>query len=62
MQKEALTLVKDLFSDVNPIPAKRAMELKGLCSDLLKEPLIPLDEEKTRRLSLSIKSYENRNK
>ena len=62
MQKEALTLIKDLFSDVNPIPVKRAMSLKGLCSDILKEPLVPLDEEKTRRLSLSIKAYENRRK
>ncbi len=60
MQKEALTLIKDLFSDVNPIPVKRAMKLKGLCSDILREPLVPLDEEKTKKLSLSIKSYESK--
>ena len=60
MQKEALTLIKDLFSDVNPIPIKKAMALKGLCEEYLREPLVPLDEEKTNKLSLSIKAYEKR--
>ena len=62
MQKDALDLIKNLFSDVNPIPVKKAVAIKGLCSDLLREPLIPLDEEKTQKLVLSIKQYENKQK
>lgn len=60
MQKDALEVIKALFSDVNPIPVKKAVELQGLCSGLVREPLISLDEEKTRKLSLTIQNYQNR--
>ena len=60
MQKDALEVIKALFSDVNPIPVKKAIELQGLCSGLVREPLISLDEEKTRKLSLTIQNYQNR--
>ena len=39
-QKQALELIKTLFSDVNPIPIKKAVELEGLCNGILREPLI----------------------
>jgi 4-hydroxy-tetrahydrodipicolinate synthase len=57
MQRDATKLIKALFSDVNPIPVKKAMELEGLCSGLIREPLIELDEEKTLHLSKAIDRY-----
>ena len=31
-------MIKELFNDVNPIPVKKAMELEGMCSGIIKEP------------------------
>ena len=59
-QIEALSLIRDLFSDVNPIPIKKAVALEGLCSELLREPLIPLNKEKTAQLTRSLNVYKNR--
>ncbi len=60
MQKEALGVVKALFSDVNPIPVKRAVELEGLCNGYVREPLIELSPSKTLILSQEIENYKNR--
>lgn len=57
MQKDALELVKALFSDVNPIPVKKAVESIGLCEGYLREPLIELDDNKTRRLLFEMDEY-----
>ena len=57
MQKEALKLIKALFSDVNPIPVKKALELEEMCSGILREPLIELDQDKTYHLSYEIQNY-----
>ena len=62
MQKEALEVVKALFSDVNPIPVKRAVELEGLCESYVREPLIELDHKKTLTLAYEIDKYKKRNK
>ena len=60
MQQEALDVIKELFNDVNPIPVKKAMELEGMCSGIIKEPLVELNEEKTKRLVKAIDKYRNR--
>ena len=60
MQQEALEVIKELFNDVNPIPVKKAMELEGMCSGIIKEPLIELSEEKTKRLVKAINNYRNK--
>ena len=57
MQKDALEVVKALFSDVNPIPVKKACELEGLCEGYLREPLVTLDDQKTLRLAQTINNY-----
>ena len=62
MQKEALELVKALFSDVNPIPVKKAVESIGLCEGYLREPLIELDETKTKRLLYEMDEYRIKNR
>lgn len=60
MQKEALEVVKALFSDVNPIPVKKAVELEGFCDGYVREPLIQLNSEKTLKLAQAIDDYKNR--
>lgn len=61
-QKEVLEVVKALFSDVNPIPVKKAVDLMGMCDGYLREPLIDLDEEKTEVLKNEIYKYKLINK
>lgn len=39
MQIEAITLIDALFSDVNPIPVKEAMDYLGLCGGRMRLPL-----------------------
>lgn len=61
MQKEALEVVKALFSDVNPIPVKKACEIEGLCEGYVREPLVELGHEKTLRLIYAIDEYKHIN-
>ena len=60
MQEEALDVIRELFNDVNPIPVKKAMEIEGMCKGIIKEPLVELNEEKTKRLVKSIDNYKKR--
>lgn len=40
------SLIRALFSDVNPIPVKCACSLMGLCRETMRLPLVPMLEEK----------------
>ena len=44
LQMELLPLVKALFSQTNPIPAKAALAKMGYCEDALRLPLTPMEE------------------
>jgi 4-hydroxy-tetrahydrodipicolinate synthase len=44
MQLDAIPLIKALFSEVNPIPAKAAMSMMGYCADVLRRPLTPMED------------------
>ena len=46
LQCACLPLIDALFSDVNPIPVKAALEELGLCTQELRLPLTPLSAEK----------------
>ena len=46
-----LPLIRALFTETNPAPIKRAMELAGLCSGELRLPLSPVGRELSDRLS-----------
>lgn len=59
MQLNMLKLCKALFSDVNPIPIKKATEILKLSNGILREPLIELDEEKTKILTREINIFKN---
>lgn len=44
LQLKYLPLIKALFSQTNPIPAKAALARMGYCKDILRLPLLPLEE------------------
>lgn len=44
LQIKYLPLIKALFSQTNPIPAKAALARMGYCKDVLRLPLLPLEE------------------
>ncbi|MBQ9468703.1 MAG: 4-hydroxy-tetrahydrodipicolinate synthase [Clostridia bacterium] len=50
LQLRLLPLIKALFSEVNPIPAKAAMAALGYGENVLRLPLTPMDEEKRKAL------------
>ena len=58
LQKKYYPLMKGLMSlDVNPVPAKAALALRGEISWEIRLPLIPLAEEKHGKLADLLKSY-----
>lgn len=50
MQLAALPLISALFCEVNPIPVKKAMQIKGFCSGKLRLPLTELTPKNTQTL------------
>ncbi len=44
LQKKYLPLINALFSEVNPIPVKAAMAAMGFCEDLLRLPLVSMED------------------
>ena len=50
LQFELLPLIRALFSEVSPIPVKAALSMLGLCEDVLRLPLTPLEEPHRERL------------
>lgn len=57
LQLKALPLVDALFCEVNPIPVKKAMELKGFCSGTLRMPLTEMEPEHAARLEKELKAF-----
>ena len=57
MQLKMLELCNALFCDVNPIPVKKAMEILGLANGYVREPLVELDEQKTKSLTKAINCF-----
>lgn len=57
LQLKALPLIRALFSEVNPIPVKKAVELMGLCGGTVREPLTELEPEHTEILRQEMKKF-----
>lgn len=57
LQLEMLPLANALFSDVNPIPVKEAMNLMGLDVGECRLPLIGMDEGGKAKLAAVLKQY-----
>jgi len=61
LQLKMLPLIDCLFSQVNPIPAKAAVAKLGICRDILRLPLTPMEEpmrsklyEEMRKLGIEV--------
>ncbi len=57
MQLQYLSLMNDMFIDVNPIPVKEAMNLMGMEVGPCRLPLVGLPEEAKARLTATLKDY-----
>lgn len=56
---ELSPLFRDLFIDTNPIPVKKAVELRGMAGGPVRLPLDELDADRTARLKKTLDSYES---
>lgn len=57
LQLRALPLINELFSEVNPIPVKKAMQLMGIDAGPLRMPLTELTEGNTEKLAKALKDF-----
>lgn len=57
LQERLLPLINQLFTEVNPIPVKRATELLGLGSGNVRPPLTPLEAEHERTLISEMRNF-----
>ena len=57
IQIKAVPLIDALFSEVNPIPVKKAMSYMGFCKDVYRSPLCTMDEAKAEALKEEMKAY-----
>jgi len=57
LQLKAIPLVEQLFSEVNPIPVKKAMQLMGIDCGGLRMPLTGLSREHEEALAAAMKEF-----
>ena len=57
LQLEAQPLVEALFSEVNPIPVKEALNLMGMNAGPLRAPLCEMGEDKKEKMSQVMNEY-----
>lgn len=57
MQLKYVSLINALFSDVNPIPVKEAMNMMGLGMGPLRMPLAPMNDAARENLRLELKKH-----
>ncbi len=57
LQLKLLDLVNALFCEVNPIPAKTACSLMGMCTDEMRLPLCSMEEATKARLVNAMKKH-----
>lgn len=57
LQLDAVALIDNLFSEVNPIPVKMAMNLMGLEAGTLRKPLTEMEEGNVAKLEKAMKEY-----
>lgn len=57
MQLDLLPFVRALFSEVNPIPVKKAMQLRGLCNGILRLPLTEMTSENAAKLEKLLPAF-----
>ncbi|MDD4372039.1 MAG: 4-hydroxy-tetrahydrodipicolinate synthase [Anaerostipes sp.] len=55
LQIKYLDVIHKLFTEVNPVPVKRAMAELGYCRDLLRRPLTEMEESNAKELIAAMK-------
>lgn len=58
-QLAMLPLISALFCEVNPIPVKKALALKGLCRATMRLPLTEMSAENAEKLKIALREYES---
>lgn len=57
LQRDALPLVDALFSEVNPIPVKKALNLMGMEVGPVRSPLTEMSEENAAKMAQIMRAY-----
>ena len=57
LQLRSLPLCNALFSEVNPIPVKKALNLMGMQVGSLRSPLCEMGEENAKKLEQAMKDF-----
>lgn len=57
LQERLLPLVDEMFTEVNPIPVKKAIELIGLGKGIVRAPLTELEPQHTETLKAALKNF-----
>ena len=57
LQLKAMPLCKELFSEVNPIPVKKACEFLGMCNGKVRMPLTEMEPQNAEKLAKAMKDY-----
>lgn len=55
IQLKYMDVIHNLFSEVNPIPAKRAVAEMGYCKNIVRRPLTEMEEDRAQVLIQSMK-------
>lgn len=58
MNEAYMPLFSMLFREVNPIPVKTAMEIKGLCTGEMRLPLVPMSSQNREALAACLSDYD----
>ena len=58
IQLKYMDVIHNLFSEVNPIPAKRAVAEMGYCKNIVRRPLTEMEEDHAQVLIQSMKEAE----
>lgn len=56
LQLKYIDLIKDLFCEVNPVPAKAAMAHLGFTENVLRSPLYPMEKQNEEKLVRAMKA------
>ena len=57
LQLKSIELIDALFSEVNPIPVKKALQLQGRDTGVLRRPLTEMEEANSALLEKAMKEY-----
>ena len=57
LQRDTLDLCENLFSEVNPIPVKKAVNMMGFNAGPLRMPLTEMEEEHAQKLAAAMRAF-----